>query len=141
MNAGLLFAPDLAPVNDFIQPLGLGVFHTGVVIAGKEHTYAGGAGIFDHSPQQPGDQAKYRESVVIGQFDGNASAVNSALHALSKQFGPDGYNIMTQNCNHFADALCQQLLKRPIPGEQDLILTPSIDLSVANIGSLSGRSF
>jgi deubiquitinase DESI2 len=107
---------DLSPVNEFIQPFGLGVFHTGVVINGKEYTYAGGAGIFDHTPQEPGEQAKYRESVNLGVFEGNPSALNDAIYTLGKQFGPNGYNIMTQNCNHFADALSQLLLKRSIPG-------------------------
>jgi len=110
---------DLSPANEFIQPFGLGVYHTGVVIGGKEFTYAGGAGIFDHSPQQPGEQAKFRESVVVGSFDGNATALNDALHSLSKQFGPSGYNIMTQNCNHFSDALCRRLLQLSIPGKEN----------------------
>ena len=109
---------DLSPVNDFIQPFGIGVFHSGVHIGGKEYTFAGGGGIFDHSPLEPGGPAVFREGVVIGVFEGGSNAVDDAVRQLknSGQFGPNDYNIMTMNCNHFADALCRQLLGRGIPG-------------------------
>ena len=107
---------DLSPVNDAIVPFGLGVFHTGVQVGGREYTFAGGAGIFDHAPQEPGDNARFRESLDMGTFEGGEPAVNAALSALTPGFGPDGYNIMLSNCNHFSDALCRRLLGVPIPG-------------------------
>lgn len=48
-------------------------------------------------------------------FEGGQAALNDALAFLKREFGPDGYNIMTNNCNHFSDALCRRLLQRPIP--------------------------
>ena len=37
--------------------MGMGAYHSGVEIGGKEYTFAGGAGIFDHAPRQaPGEE-------------------------------------------------------------------------------------
>lgn len=58
---------DLSPVNEALQPIGLGVYHTGVFIGGSEWTFAGGAGIFSHDPREPGGgEARFREAVDMG---------------------------------------------------------------------------
>ena len=43
---------DLSPVNEFGHPVGLGVFHSGLEVDGREYTFAGGGGIFDHDPRK-----------------------------------------------------------------------------------------
>lgn len=43
---------DLSPVNEFGHPIGLGVFHSGLEVDGREYTFAGGGGIFDHDPRK-----------------------------------------------------------------------------------------
>ena len=35
---------------------------------------------------------------------------------LREEFGPDRYNLIRRNCNHFANALVWRLLRRTIPG-------------------------
>jgi hypothetical protein len=40
---------------------------------------------------------------------------NSLNVDLRNEFGPNSYNILTKNCNHFAAALVWSLLRRPIP--------------------------
>ena len=112
----VLHVYDLSPVNDYIQPFGLGLYHSGVVIGGSEYTFAGGAGIFDHTPGQPGAGARFREAIELGMFEGGAPALNAALSDLRPHFQPDAYNILTKNCNHLSDALSRRLLNgRPIP--------------------------
>jgi len=53
--------------------------------------------------------------VEIGFIEDGPRKVSDAISALGRHFGPDAYNIMTNNCNHFANALCMQLLGKPIP--------------------------
>jgi hypothetical protein len=36
----------------YLHNFGFGAYHTGVEIAGKEYTFAGGAGIFDMPPKE-----------------------------------------------------------------------------------------
>lgn len=60
---------------------------------------------------------RFRESIEMGSFEGDPRAVDAAISELRPVFGPDMYNIMTNNCNHLSDALCRHLLQKPIPGE------------------------
>lgn len=48
---GLCASPKLLP-DRYMHTFGFGAYHTGVEIAGKEYTFAGGAGIFDMPPKQ-----------------------------------------------------------------------------------------
>ncbi|CAM9366015.1 unnamed protein product [Pylaiella littoralis] len=106
---------DLSPVNEFGHPIGLGVFHSGLEVDGREYTFAGGGGIFDHDPRKaPG--ARFRESVSMGSFSGGSSVLRGAIDSLREDFGPDRYNVLTRNCNTFSSALCEELVGRPIPG-------------------------
>ena len=110
---------DLAPVNELIHPVGLGLYHTGVEISGSEYTFADSAGIFSHPPRSV-PQAKFREQIDLGSFDGAengaAALVQSAIRALSEEkFGPNDYHILQNNCNHFAKALVWKLLQKQIP--------------------------
>ncbi|CBJ48730.1 conserved unknown protein [Ectocarpus siliculosus] len=106
---------DLSPVNEFGHPIGLGVFHSGLEVDGREYTFAGGGGIFDHEPRKaPG--ARFREAVNMGSFTGGSSSLSRAIDSLREEFGPDRYNVLTRNCNSFSSALCEELVGKPIPG-------------------------
>mmetsp|Transcript_19636 Transcript_19636/g.24769 ORF Transcript_19636/g.24769 Transcript_19636/m.24769 type:complete len:257 (-) Transcript_19636:60-830(-) len=105
---------DLSPANDYLYHVGFGLHHSGIEILGKEYTFAGGAGIFDHSPQEaPG--AKHRERLELGIFEGTSSDVSSIINDLRTQFSPDSYNLITKNCNSFANAFSWALLRKVIP--------------------------
>ena len=88
---------DLSEVNEYVVPFGLGAFHSGVEINGREWTFAGGAGIHDTSPRDaPG--AVFREAIDMGSFEGGSGRVHDAIEALRPDFAPEQYNIMTKNC-------------------------------------------
>lgn len=111
----LLNVYDLSPVNDYLYAMGLGLHHSGVEILGKEYSFASGGGVFDSSPKDaPG--AKFRGSIELGSFEGGSAEVSSAISDLREEFGPDRYNLIKRNCNHFANALVWRLLRRTIPG-------------------------
>lgn len=87
---------------------------TAVEIGGIEYSFAGGAGIFCMTPKQaPG--AVYRESIVMGQVPDGAAAIARAIEVLRPEFGPDDYNLLSRNCNAFADRLCVELVGKGIP--------------------------
>lgn len=107
---------DLAPANDFLHPVGLGLYHTGVEILGVEYTFASEGGVFYHTPRAV-PQATFREQICMGSFDGGKVDVQEAINALGDdKFGPADYNIIRNNCNHFANALCLKMVKKPAPG-------------------------
>mmetsp|Transcript_13615 Transcript_13615/g.17738 ORF Transcript_13615/g.17738 Transcript_13615/m.17738 type:complete len:239 (+) Transcript_13615:136-852(+) len=106
---------DLAPANEYLYPLGLGVHHSGVEIMGTEYSFASGAGIFDCPPKvAPG--ARFREQIEMGSYNGGQVELRRALDELRSSFGPDDYNLIRKNCNAFAYALCWKLLRKAIPG-------------------------
>ncbi|KAL7684854.1 putative PPPDE putative peptidase domain-containing protein [Plasmopara halstedii] len=113
-TAVMLNIYDLVEANDIMAPLGLGIYHSGVEIAGEEFSYASGAGIFSTSPRQaPG--AKFRESINMGVFEGSPHEAHRLAYSLSTDFEGTTYNLFSKNCNTYADALCQLLLRKPIP--------------------------
>jgi len=106
---------DLAPANEYLYNVGLGLHHSGVEILGTEYSFASGAGIFNAPPKEaPG--AQFRESIYMGMFEGNSSEINTVISDLRSDFTGDSYNLILRNCNHFANALCWALLNKAIPG-------------------------
>lgn len=106
---------DLAPVNDCLHPIGLGMYHTGVEVLGSEYTFASQAGVFHHTPREV-PQATFREQVYMGEFDGGHTELKKLVDAIgTDRFGPNDYHLLNRNCNHFASALCVQLVRRPTP--------------------------
>jgi hypothetical protein len=113
----ILHLYDLSPSNDYLYPIGFGLHHSGVEVCGDEYSFASGAGIFSNSPKQEAPNTKFRESIELGAFDGGPSDLKVVLSQLREadKFGPDDYNLVRNNCNHFANALVWKLLGRKIP--------------------------
>ncbi len=106
----VLFAGWLPPLLFFL------IFFTQYVLV---------SGIFRHEPQDaPG--AKFRCSVSMGKLEGGTRAIDDAVYQLREEFGPNDYNILSRNCNHFSNAFCMALIDQP---------TPAWVNRVANIGS------
>ena len=52
----------------------------------------------------------------MGVLDGGQAEIKKALDELKDDFGPNDYNIIRKNCNHFASAFCRKLVGLPVPG-------------------------
>lgn len=120
----LLNVYDLSPSNDYLFPVGMGLHHSGVEIAGREYSYGSQGGIYEGPPRQaPG--ARFRCQIDMGTFDGGTQELNKALDELRHNggFGSNGYNLIKRNCNHFCNALVWRLLRRPIPGYVNRLAT------------------
>ncbi|KAJ1445981.1 PPPDE putative peptidase domain-containing protein [Pelagophyceae sp. CCMP2097] len=102
-------------VNDLVSAVGLGLYHSGVEIDGREYTYAGGAGIHDTRPRAVPPNVTFRCSLDLGLFDGGARRLAQCVDELRGEFPPQGYDLVTKNCNHFSDCLVHKLLQAHIP--------------------------
>ena len=110
----LLNVYDLSSANDFMFSFGLGAHHSGVEVNGTEYTFASGGGVFEHGPRDaPG--AKWRETIHMGNYGGTSAELRAVVNDLRLEWGGDTYNILTRNCNSFANELCLRLLKKPCP--------------------------
>jgi len=116
---------DLIENNQYLHPWGFGAYHSGIQLGSVEYTFAGGSGIFFMEPKQaPG--AIFRQSIEMGYYEGTSRQLECVINDLRIEFDGASYNILNKNCNHFADALVQKLLNKPLP--------PFIN-RLANVGS------
>jgi deubiquitinase DESI2 len=106
---------DLSENNKVLYQVGCGAHHSGVQVGQREYTYAGGSGIYSTEPlNAPG--AVFRETLELGKFTGTSAQLDAIIESLRPSFPPSGYNILTKNCNTFAEAFASKLCPgRPFP--------------------------
>jgi PPPDE putative peptidase domain len=122
---------DLLPaLNDKVFRAGVGIFHSGIEVLGREFWFFGhefpfsGIVVLPPGLQRMGAMGK-RESVVVGKIaprfrrggeSGGASIVGSSaefealLDELTLTYAGNGYHPIHRNCNHFADEFARRLV-------------------------------
>lgn len=95
-----------------------GIWHTGIVVFGNEYYFDGGVGIVvDPHPGATRFGQPYR-SEQLGKTQKTAEEFGQWIGKQhSTTFGPNDYNLLERNCNHFSQAACQFLLGTDIPSE------------------------
>lgn len=51
----------------------------------------------------------------MGTFKGTTRDLETIIQSLRPSFGPDDYNVITKNCNHFANEFMVRLIGQEIP--------------------------
>ncbi|XP_003383659.1 PREDICTED: desumoylating isopeptidase 1-like [Amphimedon queenslandica] len=104
-----------------------GIWHTGIVVYGKEWFY-GGEGIMHTHPggtvMGPPHQVE-----DLGETDVPEEIFRDYLKDISAQFSNQTYNLFTNNCNTFSNEIAQFLTSRSIPEHisnlpQEVLETP-----------------
>jgi len=106
----------ISRVNDVLHKLGTGIFHAAVEVYGLEWSYgkAKGNGIFSCKPA--GCKAhNYRESLSMGRTSFNYSQVAALLAEMKAEWPGPEYDLLRNNCTHFARAFCGRLGVSPVP--------------------------
>lgn len=103
---------DIVWANILLQPLGLGIHHSGVEVYGQEWAYgrcANGSGVGSLPPKTYPNHI-FRESIFVGVTNHSPEDVATKLSEIrTKWLGAD-YHITTRNCNHFASILVAELI-------------------------------
>ncbi|KAJ7944707.1 DeSI-like protein [Quillaja saponaria] len=110
---------DLTTVNNYLYYFGFGIFHSGIEVHGVEYGFGAHeyptSGVFEVEPRScPG--FIFRRSVFLGSTDMSRSEFRSFMEHLSAKYHGDTYHLVSKNCNHFTDEVCQRLTGKPIPG-------------------------
>jgi len=110
---------DLHHANLYGYPVGLGAYHSGVEINGKEYAFGGHnysfTGVFDIEPRSACG-AIFRESVLLGETPLSGSEIQTIIDELSVEFVGNSYHPFSRNCNTFSNELSLRLFQTPIPG-------------------------
>jgi hypothetical protein len=99
--------------NKKLSKMGMGVYHTGVVVYGIEWGYGevvenpNASGLFCVHPGQAAGTL-YR-TIRIGYTTRSPMQVDTILHRLENEWRSCEYHILHHNCNHFAQAFCDLL--------------------------------
>ncbi|KAG5503406.1 hypothetical protein JKF63_05544 [Porcisia hertigi] len=99
--------------NKKLSKMGMGVFHTGVVVYGIEWGYGevvenpNASGLFCVHPGQAAGTL-YR-TIRLGYTTRSPMQVDTILHRLENEWRSCEYHILHHNCNHFSQAFCDLL--------------------------------
>eukprot|EP01062_Namystynia_karyoxenos_P017457 TRINITY_DN16427_c2_g1_i2.p1 TRINITY_DN16427_c2_g1~~TRINITY_DN16427_c2_g1_i2.p1 ORF type:complete len:1026 (+),score=291.73 TRINITY_DN16427_c2_g1_i2:96-3080(+) len=103
-----------------VGPLfGLGAYHSGVAVYGREYSFMGRppearargdvpSGVYWTQPMK--SCTHWKEAVVMGETHRTRGQVRQLLSRMRSEWKAGGYNVLSRNCNHFAQELCRQLV-------------------------------
>ncbi len=90
---------DLGANNNWLHGMGLGAYHSGVEIYGREYSFghgnSGGSGVFEINPRSA-DGCVFREQILLGEIQLSISEVTSIIDRLRPQFKAHEYHILTR---------------------------------------------
>ncbi|EPY50331.1 PPPDE peptidase family protein [Schizosaccharomyces cryophilus OY26] len=109
-----------SPLSRIAWTLGLGIYHTGLVLDGKEYAYGAHAipnatGVFVTVPKPPLEGCRWRCSIPLPPCELSKHEVDEIITRLSKEYTGTSYSLLSQNCNHFTEAAAKALTNTTIP--------------------------
>lgn len=110
---------DLTPLNNYVSWFGLGIFHSGIEVHGKEYGFGAhdfpASGVFEVEPRRcPG--FVYRCSISLGHITMLQTEFRTFIENVASEYHGDTYHLISKNCNHFTDDISWRLTGKRIPG-------------------------
>ncbi|KAE8710397.1 DeSI-like protein [Hibiscus syriacus] len=115
----VLHVYDLTHINNYSYRFGLGIFHSGIEVHGKEYDFGAhefpATGVFEVEPKNcPG--FAYRCSISLGSINMSLTEFTTFIEKMASQYYGNSYHLISKNCNHFTDDVVHKLTSKHIPG-------------------------
>eukprot|EP00760_Papus_ankaliazontas_P025479 PhM_4_TR2736/c0_g1_i1/m.52707 len=121
LSAGMPVMLNIYNISDSaaLPALGLGMYHSGIAIYGKEFAFAGagtgnvpsGTGVYWTQPMRA--LPNFIDSHVVGMTKKAPSEVWAIVNKLIASWSQVTYHVFKKNCNHFTSALAAELVDEP----------------------------
>merc|ERR1719253_750220 len=100
-------------INVAMSPFGLGAYHTGVEVHGREYVYSQSgpralSGISTHAPKRH-DVHVFRQTLLLGHTKLAPEEVVQIIEQMARAWTAGKYELLNHNCCHFCDEFCQRL--------------------------------
>lgn len=123
-----------------------GIYHTSVYVYGKEYYYQGG---INRSSPRKTSYGKPIKEIHFGCTDKTKIEFEKYLKRISPYFSPETYDKISNNCNHFTDAVLLYLTGNHLPNHilrqhEKILKTPigkQIELYLKNNNSSNRTKF
>ncbi len=92
-----------------------GIWHTGIVVFGKEYYFGGGIQVAPWGQFAQMNGLPASQVLDMGNTTKTQVEFETYLRSISSQYTHMTYNLITNNCNNFADAICKFLTGHGIP--------------------------
>ena len=96
--------------------VGVGIFHSGVVVFGEEWSFGGSrdivsdaSGVFAIPPKAALPSSRFHSSVYVGETSLSQEQVRWILRGMGREWTMSSYHILSRNCNHFSEDFCRKL--------------------------------
>ena len=106
--------------NLFLSKIGIGLYHSGVVIGDREWTF--GPFINNQTNENgiysipPGLFNEFRKTtLIVGQIDINEFDLTCIVNKFRQQFLSSEYEIIINNCNDFTKVFCREICNYDVP--------------------------
>lgn len=109
------------------------IYHTSVVVFGKEFYFQGGIAIDKPKTTPFGQPIKEQE---IGTTELSSAEFAEFLESIKGHYTADKYDLFGKNCNHFSNEVCEFLTGKGIPAE---ILNQAKEYENTPIGQMLGN--
>lgn len=119
-----------------------GIWHTGVVVFGKEYFYSQGVNIIQPGSTHHGAPLKIIE---IGETELTQDILEDFLLENQNDWSAEKYHLLDHNCNDFSNLICQFLVDKSIPESitslpTDFLTSPLGKFILPKIENIFGKS-
>jgi hypothetical protein len=106
--------------NRFLSKIGIGLYHSGVVIDNREWTFGpfinnqtNENGIYSIPPGLFNEF--HKTTIIIGQIDINEFDLTCIVNKFRQQFLSSEYELIINNCNDFTKVFCREICNYDVP--------------------------